>query len=280
MQTAECQLQKCIQKITHRTNTNGFRIPKSKTDAYISVNWEKCTITLSSNLKTYKFLGVIFDRKLTFIPHIKYLKTKSTWAQQFLWVVAHTELGADQQTLLKIYRSLIHSKLDYAIFINRSVRRSYLKQLDPIHHKGLRQVLGAFRTSPVDSLYAKPHGAPLQFRCEKLALQYNTKLKSCPSNKTYDCILNPKCKQHFEKRKKSIKPFGLQMKSTLQESKIFLNSIHESILPQTPPWIIKKPKVILELNELPKTKTHPSTYQEKFRNILQYHPNHLYVFTG
>ena len=69
------------------------------------------------------------------------------------------------------------------------------------------------------------------------------------------------------------------MKSTLQESKISLNNIHENILPQTPPWIIKKPKVIFELNELPQTKTHPDTYQEKFHNVRQNHPNHLYVFT-
>ena len=57
------------------------------------------------------------------------------------------------------------------------------------------------------------------------------------------------------------------MKSTLQESKISLNNIHESIFPQTPPWIIKTPKVILELKEHSKTKTHPSTYLEKFYNI-------------
>ena len=38
-------------------------------------------------------------------------------------------------------------------------------------------------------------------------------------------------------------------------------------------------KVILELNEHSKTKTHPSTYQEKFYNILQHHPDPLYVFT-
>ena len=36
---------------------------------------------------------------------------------------------------------------------------------------------------------------------------------------------------------------------------------------------------ILELNEHSKTKTHPSTYQEKFSNILQHHPDHIYVFT-
>ena len=68
------------------------------------------------------------------------------------------------------------------------------------------------------------------------------------------------------------------MKSTLKESKISQNNIDESILPQTLPRIIKKPEVILELNDLPKTKTHPSTYQEKFHSVLQHHPNHLYVF--
>ena len=61
------------------------------------------------------------------------------------------------------------------------------------------------------------------------------------------------------------------MKSTLKESNISLNDIHESILPQTPHWIIKNPKVIFELNELPKTKTHPITYQEKFHGILHHH---------
>ena len=34
-----------------------------------------------------------------------------------------------------------------------------------------------------------------------------------------------------------------------------------------------------QLNEHSKTKTHSSTYPEKFYNILQHHPNHLYVFT-
>ena len=50
------------------------------------------------------------------------------------------------------------------------------------------------------------------------------------------------------------------MKSTLKKFNISLSDIPESKLPQTPPWIIKKTEVIFELNELPKTKTHPITY--------------------
>ena len=111
-----------------------------------------------------------------------------------------------------------------------------------------------------------------------MALQYYITLKFCPSNPTYDWILNPKYEQNFEKKEKSIKPFGFRMKATLKESKISLNDIHESILPQTLPWNIKKPEVIFELNELPKTKTHPITYLEKFNNIFQHHPNHLCLY--
>ena len=76
-----------------------------------------------------------------------------------------------------------------------------------------------------------------------------------------------------------MKLFGLRMEPILKESTISLANVHKSIITQTPPWIIKKPKVILQLSKLPKTKTHPSTYIEKFRTILLHHPDHQYIFT-
>ena len=76
-------------------------------------------------------------------------------------------------------------------YIDPSARRFYLKELDPIHHQSLRLVLGALRTSPIDSRYAEAHEAPQQIRSEKLALQYYTKLKSFPSNPAYDYTFNP-----------------------------------------------------------------------------------------
>ena len=60
-------------------------------------------------INEYKSLGVIFNRKLSFISHIKYLKTKTTCAQQLLRVVTHTKLGGDRQALLKLFRALVRS---------------------------------------------------------------------------------------------------------------------------------------------------------------------------
>ena len=60
-----------------------------------------------------KFLGIIFDRKLSFIPHIKYLMNKCLKALNLLKLLSHTNWGADRITLLQLYRSLIQSKLHY-----------------------------------------------------------------------------------------------------------------------------------------------------------------------
>ena len=115
------------------------------------------------------FLGTLFDRKLSFIFHIKYPKAKCLKALNLLKVLCHTSWGADRTTLLKLYRSLVRSKLDYGCIIYGSARKSYFQMLDPIHNQGLRLALGAFRTSSVASLYVEADEPSLYSRREKLS---------------------------------------------------------------------------------------------------------------
>ena len=89
---------------------------------------------------------------------------------------SHTSWGADRTTLLKLYRSLVRSNLDYGCIIYGSARKSYLHMLDHIHNQGLRLALGAFRTSPVASLYVEADEPSLYSRREKLSLQYAIRL--------------------------------------------------------------------------------------------------------
>ena len=81
-----------------------------------------------------KFLGILFDRKLSFILNIKYLKAKCLKALNLLKVLFHTSWGADLTTLLKLYWSLVRPKLDFGCIIYGSARKSYLQMLDPIHN--------------------------------------------------------------------------------------------------------------------------------------------------
>ena len=156
MNTIERQLQLNLNKIQKWSTENGFKFSKSKTVCMHFCHLRKAhndpILTLDGTpipvVEENKFLGVIFDRKLSFIPHIKQLKAKCQKALNLLRVVAHTDWGADRKVLLNLYRTIIRSKLDYGSIIYGSARKSYLEMLDPIHHQGLRLALGAFRTSP------------------------------------------------------------------------------------------------------------------------------------
>ena len=104
------------------------------------------------------------------------MKAKCQKALNLLRVVAHTDWGADRKVLLHLYRTIVRSKLDYGSVVYGSARESYLKTLDTIHHQGIRLALGAFRTSPADSLLVEANEPSLNDRREKLSLQFALKL--------------------------------------------------------------------------------------------------------
>ena len=56
-----------------------------------------------------KVLGVIFDRRLSFAPHLKYVKKKGSKALNILKVMGNTEWRAAQKVMLHLYRSLVRS---------------------------------------------------------------------------------------------------------------------------------------------------------------------------
>ena len=53
-------------------------------------------------------------------------------------------------------------KIRLRLYCLWSARPSYLKMLNTVHHQGLRLALGAFRTSPVESLYVEAGELPLE----------------------------------------------------------------------------------------------------------------------
>ena len=83
------------------------------------------------------------------------------------------------KVMLRLYRSLVRSKLDYGCFVYGSARKSYLQMLDPVHNQDLRFCLGAFRTSHVESLYVDAHEPRVGARRAKLSLQYVSRSCHC-----------------------------------------------------------------------------------------------------
>ena len=157
MQTIERQLQLCLNKIQKWADENGFRFSKSKTVCMHFCNKRKLHPdpellldgTVIPVVKEAKFLGLIFDHKLSFKPHINYLRLKCLKALNLLKVVSSLDWGADRKVLLRLYRSLVRSKLDYGCMVYGSARKSYLCKLETVQNQALRLCLGAFRTLPI-----------------------------------------------------------------------------------------------------------------------------------
>ena len=106
MNSVERQLQLCLLKIQNWPDEDGFKVSKTKTACV-----QFCTKSKPHNdpclhlygkqikvVKEVKFLGVIFDNKLSFVPHIKILKEKCAKALDVIKVVANSKWGADKIT--------------------------------------------------------------------------------------------------------------------------------------------------------------------------------------
>lgn len=182
----ERQLQLCVNAIQAWIDRNGFQFSDTKTEcthftrkrgiiADPNIILKGSPIKVSTSVR---FLGIIFDQKLSFLPHIKELKTSCLKVLNILKVISSSDWGANKSTMLHLYRSLIRSKLDYGSIIYGSARHSYLKALDPVVHQALRVALGAYRLSPVESLYAEANESSLTLRRIQLSLSYYLKLKT------------------------------------------------------------------------------------------------------
>ena len=214
-----------------------------------------------------RFLGLLFDRRLTFLPHLRDLRARCMKSLNILRVVGKTDWGADRKTLLHLYKALVRSKLDYGSIVYGSASKTSLKLLDTVHHAGLRIALGAFRTSPVQSLYTEAGETSLDLRRKKLMLNYVIKLKSLPDNPAYDCVFtpNPKMIQTFEAKEKLKRPLSLRVRPLLEKAGINLDIIEEhSVASLTAPWELEVPEVFLGLTSFPKDSTSEAVYQQAF----------------
>ena len=114
------QLQLAVGRLEKWSRENGLRFSSAKTVA-VHFCRRRCPdpdlgIRLNGQpiptRPVAKFLGVWFDRRLTYKEHFKTLREKCFKSLNVLKCISRTSYGADRSTLLLLYRSIVRSKLD------------------------------------------------------------------------------------------------------------------------------------------------------------------------
>ena len=98
-------------------------------------------------VKARKILGLVFDDRLTWLPHIQYIRKRVLPRLKLLSTLAASSYGLDQGVLLRSFTSTIVSVIEFGSPAYGSARPTALEQLQTVFNEGLRIALGAFRTT-------------------------------------------------------------------------------------------------------------------------------------
>lgn len=220
MPRCERQLQLTINRLSKWADENAFRFSPDKTVCVLFslrrglgldpiLHSNRCNVIVK---RQHKLLCLIFDSKLTFITHL--IRKKCLKSANILKVISHKTGGSDRLCLFQIYNSLIRSRLDYGSIVYGSARPSALKMLDPVHHLNLPLATGAFRISPVPSLYAETYQMSLEKRGQFLSISYAQKLLASPTHPAYPCIRKCPLSRLFESKPRVVRPLSLRVEAS------------------------------------------------------------------
>lgn len=277
-------LQSAVTAASTWATSHGFRFSSTKS---FSILFTRTRTPLPPPLTLYntplqyrssgKFLGLIFDSRLTWRKHILALKDTASRRLRLLQTLSHTSWGADRKTLLYLHITLVLSTLDYGCHIYSAASASLLSLLDPIHHSGLRLALGAFRSTPVESLYAESGLPSLSRRRALLSLRCYARLHQFSTNKLTP---SPTLLPVFSSSPRLPTPFSVRMQSLLSHSSLPTLHVIPLYVPPSPPWLVPAPNICTSVfSDTPKSLTPPALLRAQFLAHVTSHSTSTHIYT-
>ena len=280
-------IQLTLNKLSVWSQRNGFRFSTEKTKCIHFYRGQGVhvppSLYLNGNELPYvenvRFLGMTLDRRLNWRDHFRILRDNCFKVLNILRFLSHSTWGADRTSMLMLYRALVRSRLDYGSIVYSSARDTYMKPLSTVHNTGLRLATGAFRTSPVLSIYADTGEPPLVNRREKLMCNYAIKILSAPNHPCYSIISRPLLLDLFNRKTRSTKPLSVRFRNLIAERNFTLAATYPTGYSNTPPWLIPRPDLRLRLTRCSKSTTMPGEYQQLFKEFRADNSECTFVYT-
>ncbi|KAI5753900.1 hypothetical protein M8J77_004220 [Diaphorina citri] len=253
MDVIQQKLQLTLDNISTWADSNGFMFSYEKTGAVIFTRnrvfnnpllfFQNHRITFSDHVK---WLGVYLDTKWTFKKHIEQTKIKSLKAINILKVLNNKTWGLSRACLLRLFYAFVRPIMDYGAVIYGSATQSSLSKLNTVYHTALRIISGAYRTSPIESLYAENGQPPLETRRKILLANYGTRVKCNPSNPVSLILTHAQLGRNINRANRP-----RTIKSRLEDLQIF-DRISAQVIKRDEyiaPWELSVPEIIYLTSE-------------------------------
>ena len=246
------QIQSYLSKLNEWFASRGLKISHQKTTPVLFSRGKNDNFQLYlgdhelKNNQQYRYLGVIFDKRLTWRPHLQEVALSCKKKLNILKALTHSKFCQNIQDLLRVYRSLIRSIMDYACEAYDSASPSVKGILNSIQYQALKICAHAKQGTSLKTLQVEFGEMPLEIRREMLSIRLRKRIESVPNHPMKERLIN--CWQ-FElcKMSNSRKPFGLRTQNLHEVIDQNLESCTKTL--PVPFWTWHPPHVSTELNE-------------------------------
>ena len=181
--TAVKRIQATVDNVNQWNIDWGQEASKTKTCATLfslSPKREEVRITFGREIipleDTPTFIGVKHDTRLTWRPHIETISSRAVRKLALMKKLSGTNWGANPHVLRQVYVGSVRPVVEYASASWATAAKSNKTQLDRVQNMGLRMILGAVKTTPIEEMEKTADLQPLEERrnfkiltqCEKI----------------------------------------------------------------------------------------------------------------
>lgn len=279
-------LQRTINAIQDKANDIGFSFSAGKTVAITFTRKTKPGKNPDLFLQRekikyqneHKILGVIFDRSLSWRSHVEYLAGRARKRLNILRMLSNVRYGVNRHHMITLHQSIILSVIDYGSIVYGNASKTTLKKLDTIHAAGLRIALGAFKSSPIESLLVEAGQMPLRLRREKQQMDYGIRvltLENHPLHMELESWMEAEKDELAENNPSTIQKAA----QLLREGKIVEDAPDRKRLQSHPPWGKQNYFFDFSLAHSKKNETSPTILKKKSLERLEKYKDCYKIFT-
>lgn len=169
-----------------KTNVLHFNNKKIKPgDIKLQIGNQEIKSTYSA-----RFLGIMFDYKLSFRSHIEEIQKRTMKALNIIKFLRGTWWGCDPSTLLLLYKSYIRSIIEYGLGIYFPTTKKLASTLEKIQYEAIRISLGYRRSTPTNVITAESKLPTIRERAKFLLKNFYIKTLSNESLQFYEILNN------------------------------------------------------------------------------------------
>lgn len=156
LETTTRQLQVTLTRLDDWTKKSGFNFPTEQSVcvpfncSYSILNLPdlRMRVTVQQFKETARFLGLKFDTKLKWLPHLQDLKKRCLKALGILKCLSHNSWSADRTCVPRFYRGFVWSRLDYGRMVYGSANPLIWRCWTWCNMKGFGWLLGPLELAP------------------------------------------------------------------------------------------------------------------------------------